>query len=545
MLRFGRRSLGPVVCILLLVAFHFTAKEPPRATPVDDTHGDEVSVFFTSGERSTISNRMIIRKFVPGSKFLVTRDSYTGNKDEIVVNASSSYPPFELNWEAWKGIFSHTAAQWAMRCDLDSGVNVSTVIHGVRTLPTDVPVYGGTAGYGRPSDRGPMKFAKRGSGGFSEFAMGGCCELMNRKAGNLFAEHADGCKRRSAEVLEGQVSPSHDVELGRCFHFNRIELTRVPWTCTQSYPSEGRLLPSRQMPSSTPCDPRIQTKGIAHPLKTHLALLSYYDNRFAMMPGACNCSRYPLALAMYTSCSKWSVPDACSIWLPVCSQPRATGDKLELDFPFMGHFVTLDNEAASPSVHGIGVQRFMGTDNRKGSGTATLLPGELGLIQTWKRLLEYELSRNSEAFVILEDDAIQVRGMFDPSDPCMDAVRDGGFVLLGWTNWNEWLWKYLLPADGCVAVTQKTFGTFAVLLSRSAAQKILWWIDATDGSLPIDHVWGHLAVMGVPSVAAFPHIFIADEARISSTNPNRTQLSRAKTSRWPTSVSRLGAFSES
>ena len=396
---------------------------------------------------------------------------------------------------------------------------------GLESLPTDVPIYAGTPGYGRNSERDALRMGVS----FTEFAMGGCCEVMNRKAAAIFSRAADACHQNSLAILAGRRTPSHDVEIGRCFNNHGIKLTHAPWKCTLFYPS--RLLPSNQMPSAAPCERRLSSDGFVHPLKSTLSHLAYYS-RQPFFSADCSCAENPLALAMSTSCSKWMVPDDCSIRAPKCAISTSITIPAKT-VPIEAHMITLDSSFTPPDFEGFDIHTFDATDNRGSPRTPTLTSGELGLLMSWKRLLTRQVARNVQSFALFEDDAIQVASLDSLSAECLSPLERGGFVILGWTNWNEWLWKLLLPSKSCVEVTPKTCGTFAAILSIEAAVKILWWIDATAGTLPIDHAWGHLSALGVPCSAAFPHIFIAREDHISFVDPNRTVLSRGPTSRWP------------
>jgi hypothetical protein len=484
-------------------------------------------VFFTSGDESTRTLQVLVRKSIPNAKFLVTAQNAMGEAGEVVIDAESAYPPFDLNWKAWMRVFDRSNAKWAIRCDLDAGVNMTTFELGLRNLPLDTPMYVGTPGYGRPEERDILQMGT----GFNEFAMGGCCEAMNRAAGEMFSRAADECRDASTRLLAGRRKPSHDVELGRCLYTHGIRLTRAPWSCTQVYPRGGRRLKTGQMPSAAPCDKRLRSSGVVHPLKSVLAHLAYYS-RQPFFSQDCLCAEEPLALAMTTACSKWMVPDECSVRAMKCTLPGrqriiAVAEHLE------AHMITLNESLVPPTFVGFDLHIFDATDNRHGAGNKLLSPGELGLLMSWKRLLARQIRRGVRRFAVFEDDAIQVGTVDSLRDECLSPLTRGGFVVLGWTNWNEWLWGSLLPSDSCVSVTPKTFGAFAVALSFEAAERLLWWIDATAGTLPIDHAWGQLSTLGVPCTAAFPHLFIVDEKHVSAIRPEHTHLARGRTSRWP------------
>lgn len=473
-----------------------------------------------------VYERRYFRKEVPGVMFLVAGGS--SFDDMIGVPVENAYPPYKLNWRGWLSILSHADATWYMRCDADVALDIAMVRTALLAFDTDLPVYIGKAGAGRVEERRTLAIGNFSKTGFRVFAMGGCCETLNRKALEVLVANAENCADSTRNLVQGRA-PSHDVEIGRCLHSAGVPLTRASWECGLSYPRTGKGV--RQTTGITPCEIQSRDEPVVHPVKQPLAKVVYHNGPVPWQTD-CGCTTSPAGTACATSCdNRYFKPDNCSIRdLPRCARPHSPrvppsirslvlsldGSVPDLPRPFYA--------VPTPAV-----------DNRHGWRTPELTQGEVGLILSWKRMLRDELSHNTKVFAIFEDDAVHKKDIMLPAG-CLFPILQDGFVLLGWSNWSEWLWEELLgdrPGEACVDVTPKTLGTFAVLLTSGAARKILWWIEKTNFTKPIDHVWGDLIQLNTHATALYPHMFTAVTIKTSNTNPDRKNAHlRAISSRW-------------
>lgn len=471
-----------------------------------------------------------------GVAFLAAGNGVSGD-DALTFDVPSEYPPFLLNWNYYEALTLR--ALWNIRCDSDVVLNTDSIRLALveSQLDPESPVYMGTAGYGRESDR---KRLKMGVNGFRAFAMGGCCEVLSRGAVKLMHQHKDLCTKRREFDL-GPYTPEtrhlfhHDVEIGRCMSALNVSLTVAPWKCTTLYGSGGRLPGILAQEALA-----YRSAAVVHPVKDPLTALVMQSNLTIVNH---RCSHSPLSTRIRTSCTGFAWEgDGCSRLMDRC--PLLHPVK-RIKYPIKAKIMTIDDRKARsvlhkmPSVFEASVHA--GTDNRNGPSSEFLRPGEIGVLKTFGSAMRDFLEHSDEPYMGFFEDDVMFSVNFTRSFinmPCAhEMLFNDGVVLLGFTNWNWELWPELLltaTGDHCVDVTIKTLGAFAFILTRAAAKKILWWIEATALTKPFDHVWGDLVELGVPAMAAFPHLAIADVSSPSTTNANRTPTPqrRIRLSRW-------------
>ena len=491
--------------------------------------------------------RMYYRRQIPGVKFLVaggsSRESTRSGSmeyDVVSIETANEYPPFRLNWLGWQKL--DTNAKWVVRCDSDALIDSRALETALETLPTNVPVYAGKPGHGRLIERQRLEIGnwsrKIDGVGFNEFAVGGCCEAMNALAHSIFVKNAHVCYAESSKLASFGMDLHHDVEIGRCFWLLGIPLTTMPWSCVQKFPS--KTAGTQQTGSITPSEIFDYSGTVVHPVKNWLARTMYHNRQLFEPPQSLGCAVSVVGTLFATACNKWGKPDLCShLETDRCILDYEGAEELS-ETPMEAEIISLGlPEQPPPPVLGYPFRSNVleAVDNRKGWRTPELTAGEVGYILSYTKALDKHIARKSRVFAIFDEDAIPRTPLQMLDKECIAPLVNGGFVLLGWINWNDWAWDYLLgdkPGKLCVDVTPKTLGSFATVLTLETAVLVRNWITATNFTRPLDHVWGDLVQLNVPGTAAFPHSFTMNVSKPSTIDPNRTQneLLRVKRSRW-------------
>lgn len=190
--------------------------------------------------------------------------------------------------------------------------------------------------------------------------------------------------------------------------------------------------------------------------------------------------------------------------------------------------------------------------------TRQMTLGEVGIRESMRRLITYAKETNLERILVFEDDVVPHKN-FDEElvrlltdDRCGSAMmtkHSGGTIQLGSTVWGYWdkidiverkraseLPAGVVRPQLCFDSFKNVYGAFAVMYHQATFDAILSWLDR-DVYEPFDWVYGHLAEEGYVSVAAYPHLAIADTTALSDINSNRSPKQsnmsyRSKIHRW-------------
>ena len=177
-------------------------------------------------------------------------------------------------------------------------------------------------------------------------------------------------------------------------------------------------------------------------------------------------------------------------------------------------------------------------------GIGELVPGELGLRDTFRKAIAKARSSGASALLWLEDD-VQLDHDFATrwvalqcSTSCFGFLHEpGGVLMLGASEyslehsastqaspWSNGASEMFVPSAHqaepfCYDALHKTLGTFAVILSHHTFEWVTDWLE--NSNLPIDHAFGFLARRGFPVRVAYPNLMVMDVVHTSHVHSSR------------------------
>ena len=154
--------------------------------------------------------------------------------------------------------------------------------------------------------------------------------------------------------------------------------------------------------------------------------------------------------------------------------------------------------------------------------TGSLSPGERGLRETMQNFFTMADSSNYSEVLSFEDDAIPHTNFSTLIHGIHDRCQEADILLLGATFWhrNHSHW----PRGPCPDVDNKTLGSHALLVRRSAFPAILQWLRMGPEQ-PFDMMYQDLQRQAITVRVAYPPIlFITDVTHSSAVNPVRTRI---------------------
>ena len=152
----------------------------------------------------------------------------------------------------------------------------------------------------------------------------------------------------------------------------------------------------------------------------------------------------------------------------------------------------------------------------RSSAKRALLPGELGLRESMRKLFTMAVEKNFNEMFVFEDDAMPHRNFTKLFHQLPNRCRDADVLLLGamvtFTSRDRW------PFQACFDADRRTYGSHALYIKKSAFIPILDWLTETDVG-PFDTVYAHLQNQGIVVRVAFPpFLSIQDLSHRSSVN---------------------------
>eukprot|EP00123_Amoebidium_parasiticum_P016832 comp23601_c0_seq1/m.40108 comp23601_c0_seq1/g.40108 ORF comp23601_c0_seq1/g.40108 comp23601_c0_seq1/m.40108 type:complete len:668 (-) comp23601_c0_seq1:119-2122(-) len=519
---------------------------------------------------------------------------YAGRIVQLAV--AGDYPPIDKVFGMWSYMHSQRHLyQWFGKIDGDSYVNAAQFARLLEHLKDKRTGYYGVRGYGIDEQRDQLGLRQPYCLGLGH--MVGVDTLAH------IGPHLAQCSR-------GNVSLWDDVELGRCLDY----FADLP--CSQSpvlfehlyYQTVGQhIVPSSWMNASVETNTiaykpirstfpeipnrRMYSAAVIHPLKRpeffyrfHRQVTQYLRPPLPdlLNPHKCRDLQEGVCMQAVSEYRKTCVHNP-SVQLEMnnihkreCPAPSAE-EHIDTNIPTF--VLSLDAPQAAERFanlskilhrHGVfDVRRFFATNGKAvfANVTGTLKPGELGYVDTMRRIIREARDLGLQRIIILDDDAMP---HVDFGRKLRQALNDrrcgnhmftrdqGGVVMLGCTIYSNgtypryndrWLggWN-LADADRknhtarrahaqCFNVNRMVVGSYAAMYHRSTYDTILQWLEDTRGQTPFDWVYHELAKKGYIVRSLFPNLVVPDINHPSTTDPERpdetrSPLERAKVHRW-------------
>jgi hypothetical protein len=171
--------------------------------------------------------------------------------------------------------------------------------------------------------------------------------------------------------------------------------------------------------------------------------------------------------------------------------------------------------------------------------------GVYGIRLSFRKLIMRALNEGHERVIIAEDDVVLADDFSAKLDSFIKTERCGGFMfddstggvlLLGASDYGGVAMIKAgtnnIPRTKCYNVNGRTYGAFAAVYHRNVLLPILAWLDSPQfASLPMDHIWKHLAIRGFTVRVLKPMLALADVLHHSSTGlTKRTFVDKLDTS---------------
>jgi len=404
--------------------------------------------------------------------------------------SDSEYPPVQKNFHIWHALAHYqgwhdqtragaadaagfekaTAPSWYARCDADTFVDPARLAAELDRYfgnPRTQPWYTGHPGQGRAHERKVMRM------NFSQYAVGGSCEIVSAAALALVKDELLGCARRTRSTMQAaptekvRLALGHsDVELARClsekgisFRVLKPEPAHRSMFVSASWRSGDGQLPGVTFDQLATVLRQRRAIATLHPVKS-LAVAHYlaavvHEGRTPVLPwttdvfyeneGASTmCMHNPAALRMATACCNsharrsagtlyglsyrtfrsFCLADRCSISLSECapSIPARCASAKDVKLFLrraLGVFVTqAPNEPwATRRAHALQAMLMVrmtilgGVPGRSAysGGIDRLTAGELGLRDSFRIAAQDAVNRRASALLWLEHDAIEHR----------------------------------------------------------------------------------------------------------------------------------------
>ncbi|UJR20030.1 hypothetical protein I4U23_023164 [Adineta vaga] len=156
-------------------------------------------------------------------------------------------------------------------------------------------------------------------------------------------------------------------------------------------------------------------------------------------------------------------------------------------------------------------------DNAEGQ---RLLPGEIGLRESMKKIYMMAIEKNYNEMFVFEDDAIPHRNFTKLFENLPERCREADVLLLGalvfYASRKRW------PFGPCFDADHRTYGGHGLYVKKSAFRPIVDWLVETDIG-PYDTVYQHLQKQGLKvRVAHSPFLVIQNLNHPSSVHGYRS-----------------------
>jgi len=204
-----------------------------------------------------------------------------------------------------------------------------------------------------------------------------------------------------------------------------------------------------------------------------------------------------------------------------------------------------------PIIEGLGMQLQLVAASRGPTGTLRgstisggLKPGEVGYRLSMQRIMEDFLRRSKESVLFIADDDAMFHKTFAAlysqlDSYCFDGVATNGVLKLESSIWHDGSFpntkgKYVggwnlidyeknETHSQCYSGHYANVGSVATIYSRKSIPYVLAWLKE-DETLPFDHVYNHLAKIGIPIRTAEPNLVIAKLDKNSEVHPGRSYV---------------------
>ena len=160
-------------------------------------------------------------------------------------------------------------------------------------------------------------------------------------------------------------------------------------------------------------------------------------------------------------------------------------------------------------------------------GIDSLLPGELGHRETFRRAVIEAIDTNASSLLFFEEDVVprvdfsERWDILRASPRCFGFLHHpGGVLLLGASEWSLPWAKEELEQPLCYNTLHRTSGTFAIILSWHVLPLVLMWLGHSNR--PSDHVYEYLTMKGYPVRVAHPYLFVHKSAAANGTSTINT-----------------------
>jgi hypothetical protein len=265
-------------------------------------------------------------------------------------------------------------------------------------------------------------------------------------------------------------------------------------------------------------------------------------------------TNYPMACLLapdliLTSDPKPTMP---TVRLPECtykSPTKATVAMLKADPLWVISMKPAGTTLSEKSFQAVGFKPVVipavnGKEVTKDCDVGEWTPGVFGIRLSFRKLILRALNEGHERVIIAEDDVVLADDFSSKLQAALDTDRcgrfmfdddTGGAVLLGSSDYGG---AGMIKAGTnhgrakCYNVNGLTYGAYATVYHRNVFLPILAWLDSPlFTSLPLDHIWKHLAVRGFAVRVLKPQLAVADILHASTTGlTSRTPVDKLDTS---------------